>query len=141
MRIAYVSVDEVNQSLAARMAASLGSILSGFDPEDGCPLAGFDAVLYDLDRVAPERRAALLREVRSQREPFPKAVHGYSLTEEEARELGLRGVAVAQRLNLRFLRSVCATALRGLVSVPPDDAMSDSTWITLQDSPRSHARN
>src|SRR5579864_8443584 len=124
MRIAYIAADEVNAALAAEMSESLGASVTVFHPEESISHSWYDAALFDLDSVAPERRSALLKEVRSARRTCPSAVHGYSLTEDEAGEFARGGVAVAQRLDPGLLRTLCSAARRELVSVPPDDALS-----------------
>jgi hypothetical protein len=133
MRIAYATTDDVNHALAARLAGPFGATVTPFHPEHVRPRGRFDAVLYDLDRVPPDRRPGLLEEILSGAPACPKAVHGYSLTEEQAAATRLRGVAVAQRLHPDLVHTLCRAALRDLTAVPPDDALTDPTWINLTD--------
>jgi hypothetical protein len=133
VRIAYVTPNEVNRLLVTRFADSLGCSVTPYHPEAvGC-LGPFDAVLYDLDGVPAEDRPALLDRVLSGPPCCPTAVHGYSLPEEQALALRLRGVAVAQRLHPGLIRTLYRAALRELSTVPPDDALSDTTWIDLDE--------
>ena len=55
MRIAYVSTDEVDQALAARIAAECGAVVCNLLPHDPPPDGLFDAVLYNLDDVPRDR--------------------------------------------------------------------------------------
>src|SRR5262245_44517740 len=125
MRIAYVTIDEVNQDTAAAMAEPYGAAVSVFRPENLSTPDRYDAVLYDLDHVPPREWPSLLEGLRSGPPVCPKAVHGYGLTEEQAQALRLRGVAVAQRLNRDLIGTLCRSALRDLTAVPPDDAVTD----------------
>jgi hypothetical protein len=131
MRIAYVTSDEVNQAAAVAMAELYGAAVSVLRPEDLSAPDGYDAVLYDLDGVPPREWPSLLEGLRSGPPVCPKALHGYGLTEEQAQALRLRGVAVAQRLNRALVRTLCRSVLRDLKAVPPDDAVTDLTWIDL----------
>jgi hypothetical protein len=133
VRIAYITADEVNRCLAARVAGSLTFSVTPIHPEAVGWLGPFDAVLYDLDGVPAEDRPALLDRVLSGPPCCPTAVHGYSLPEEQALALRLRGVAVAQRLHPGLIRTLYQAALRDLSTVPPDDALSDTTWIDLDE--------
>jgi hypothetical protein len=83
MRIAYVTTDEVNRALAARIARPLGAAVTPLHPESVQPSGRFDAILYDLDRVPVDRRPALLEEILSGPPGRPWAVHGYALSEEQ----------------------------------------------------------
>src|SRR5262249_19593742 len=131
MRIAYVTTDEVNLALAARMARPLDAAVIRLNPEDVGPHGRFDAVVYDLDHVPPDERPALLDEILSGPPTCPRAVHGYVLSDEEAAALRLRGVAVTQRLQLDLFRTVRRAVLQNLATVTPDDALTDLTWINL----------
>ena len=58
-------------------------------------------------------------------------VHGYDITDEQARTLRRHGVAVAQRLHPALLRSLCKAALRNHATVPSDGALTDLTWVNV----------
>jgi len=131
MRIAHVTTDEVNQALALQVATPLGVTVTPLGPEEMSKHVLFDAVVYDLDRVAPDRRPALLNEIRSEKTAVPMAVYGYCLSEKQAAELRFHGVAVAQRLHSALIRTLAKAALQNLATVPPDDAMTDLTWVNL----------
>jgi hypothetical protein len=131
MRIAYMNTDEVNEAVAAQMARKLGADVCGLHPTHSPPAGLYDAVLYNLDDVPRHRRRAVLAEILDSLSTCPRAVHGYDLSEDAASALRLRGVAVAQRLQLGLFRILCRSVLQGLTSVPPDDALLEETWICL----------
>jgi hypothetical protein len=131
MRIAHVTTDEVNQDLAVRAARPLGAVVVQLVSENILKEVRFDAVLIDLDRVAPYRRQDLLDEIRSEATALPVAVYGYCLSEDQARALRFHGVAVAQRLHKALLRSLAKSVRQNLATVPPDDAITDLTWVNL----------
>ncbi len=90
-----------------------------------------DAFMYDLDRVPrPIDRAAPGRAPLRQLK-CPVAVHGYALAEEDALLLSLGGVAVACCLHRDLVETLCKSAARGYATVPPDDALTDLTWVNL----------
>ena len=60
MRIGYVATDEVNQALAARMAAKCGAIICHLRPREVHPDGLFDAVLYNPDYVPRDQQPAFL---------------------------------------------------------------------------------
>ncbi len=91
----------------------------------------FDAVLYDLDRISPSRRQALLAEIRSEKTGVPIAVYGYCLSEDQAGKLRFHGVAVAQRLHDTLIRTLVNAVRQNLAAVPPDDAITDLTWVNV----------
>jgi hypothetical protein len=133
MRIAYVTTDEMNYVLASRMARPFDADVLCFHPDQPLWADQVDAVIYDLDRVAATDRSSLLAELLSGRLECPVAVHGYVLAEEDALALSLGGVAVAQRLHLDLIETLCESAARGYTTVPPDDAQTDLTWVNLVD--------
>jgi hypothetical protein len=126
VRIAYVNTDEVNQAVAAQMAVKLGAVVCDLHPKDPPPDGMYDAALYNLDDVPKHQRDDVLEEILRGPATCPKAVHGYDLSEDQAALLRLRGVAVAQRLQLGLFRILCRTVLQNMASVPPDDALLGS---------------
>ena len=131
MRIAHVTTDEVNQALAVRVARLLGADVTPLATEDIATYERFDAVLYDLDRVSPSRRQALLDEIRSEKTGVPIAVYGYCLSENQAGKLRFHGVAVAQRLHAALVRTLASAVRQNLAAVPPNDAITDLTWVNV----------
>jgi hypothetical protein len=131
MRIAYVNTDEVDQALAAQMAAECGAVVCTLLPQDPPSDGLFDVVLYNLDDVPRDERSALLERLRRGQPDRPTAVHGYDLTDEQARALSRNGVAAARRLHTGLIRSLLTAARRGRETVPPDDAGTELTWVNL----------
>ena len=131
MLIAHVTTDEVNHALAIRVSTPLGAVVRQLATQDGLAGERFDAVLLDLDSVPPCRRQALLDEVRSEATALPVAVYGYCLSEDQARVLRFHGVAVAQRLHSALVRTLAKAVRQDLAGVPPDDAITDLTWVNL----------
>jgi hypothetical protein len=131
MRITYVSTDEVNQALVARMAAECGAVVDTVLPQNSTPDGRFDAVLYNLDDVPRDRRSALLEELCRAKPGRPTAVHGYDLTDKQARALNRGGVATARRVHPGLIRSLLTAARRDLQTVPQDDAGTELTWVNL----------
>ena len=131
MRIAYVSIDEVNQARAERMAAECGAVVCKVEPKDPGPDGLFDAVLYNLDDVPRDQRSALIEGLRRGESDHPKAVHGYDLTDEQARSLHQVGVLVARRLDFGLFRSLLEAAQRSREAVPTGSDSTDLTWVNL----------
>jgi hypothetical protein len=131
MRLAYVSTDEVDQALAAQMAAECGAEVCTRLPQDPPPDGLFDAVLYNLDDLPRDRRSALLDELRRHQPDRPTAVHGFDITVEQARALDRDGVVAARRLHLGLIRTLLTAARRACETVPPGDAGTDLTAINL----------
>ena len=133
MRIAYVSTDEVNQDLAERIAAKHGVGVCKRLPTDRKPDDQCDAVLYNLDDIPPAERSALIEGFRSGKLDHPTAVHGYDITDEEARTLSRNGVSAARRLRSDLLCILFTAACRNRETVPPDGDTTDLTWVNLTD--------
>jgi hypothetical protein len=131
MRIAYFSNDELDQALAAGMARECGAVICPRNPEDPPPDGPIDAVLYNLDDLPRDRRSVLLEELRRAKPGRPTAVHGYDLTEEQARALDRHGVAASRRLHPGLILSLVAAARCDRETVPEDDAGTELTWINL----------
>jgi hypothetical protein len=94
MRIAYLTVDEVNQDLALRLAADYGMTLSPHTFRDLPPDGQFDAVLYDWDHFPlSEQRKTLARLLDG---PLfcPVGVHGYNVPEPQVEALRKKAVVV-----------------------------------------------
>jgi hypothetical protein len=131
MRIAHITTDEVNLALGIRFARSLGAEMIPYGGNRKPAGIRHDAVLCDLDRIPAHRRRSFLNEIYSRATDLPLAVYGYCLSEEEADELRFHGVAVAQRLHGALVRTLVKAVQHQLTSVPPDDAMTELTWINV----------
>src|SRR5438874_8244867 len=99
MRIAYLTLDEVNGALARRLAADCGATLEAVVPGPAEPDGRFDARLYDLDHVPAPRRQEVLARYLSGPAACPVAIHGYGLEEPQADALRRHGLAVARALE------------------------------------------
>jgi hypothetical protein len=128
MRIAYLTIDEVNLARAVKLADRWGGTISLVRPGDQTATTGFDAVLHDLDVVPRQQRNALLEDFYDNPPARPTAVHGYGLTDEQAETLHRHGVVVAQRLHAGLVRSLCRAIRRSRVIV---HAVDTPTWINL----------
>jgi hypothetical protein len=107
MRIAYLSLDEVNQDFAVELAEFFGATVYPVSPRDE-PLDGrFDAVLFDLDSLRWHgSRAILSEDLLSGLTCGRIAVHGYSLSGDQAMALRNKGIAVFERLGADVFRSL-----------------------------------
>jgi hypothetical protein len=113
MWCAYLTLDEVNQDLAQRLAAAAGVRLEVLSLRDAAPAGQFEAVLYDLDFLPPDCREALLADLRAQRWIEPVAVHSYQLSPRQIVALRRSGVIVARRLGRKvFDRLLAAVSAR-----------------------------
>jgi hypothetical protein len=99
MLVAYLSIDEVNQALAAEMALACGLTVHPVWPKDRPPNGEYEALLYGWDSWPAERREQVLEGLADGPPHRPAAGHGYSLTEDEAEALRRRGVAVHRSLR------------------------------------------
>src|SRR5262245_24695315 len=99
MRIAYLSIDEVNQDLATRLCEGRGDSLEVLEARDPPPDGRFDAVVYDLDCLSATDRQRLLSALTDAPCPRPVAVHGYGLEDGQANALRRNRVAVYRRLD------------------------------------------
>jgi hypothetical protein len=99
MLVAYLTIDEVNQDLAAGLAERCNLTLQPLSfrdlPRDGqC-----DAVVYDLDSLPRPEREEILAQLRQSLTLYPVAVHSYNLEEGQVDRLRQNGVAVYRRLG------------------------------------------
>lgn len=103
MRLAYLTIDEVNQALALDFSSELDVTLTILAPKEGPPDRAYDAVLCDWDSLPTEVRADFFTMSAWDALPRAVAVHGYSLTAEESIELLNRGVLIYRRLTPRVI--------------------------------------
>jgi hypothetical protein len=124
MRVAYLTLDEVNRALAIGFAAQAGIELEL--PELRDDLNRFDAVLYDLDFLPAECRDRLRFVPGGGELPQVVAVHSYNLTPRQRRSLHRRGALVTRRLRASLFKE-----LRQLARAKKADA-ADSLSPTRQ---------
>jgi hypothetical protein len=120
MRIAYLTIDEVNRDTAKRAARQCGAILSPLLPRDPPPDGRFDAAVYDFDYLPAAERRSVLDALCKSPLPHPAAVHAYHLERSERLALRAAGVIVRRRLGLaliRALRQACYRSRRSAASL------------------------
>jgi hypothetical protein len=96
--IAYISLDEVNQDLAARTAEKYGAYLDGFASLADMPPLSCDVVIYDFDFLPSDERRRAFEELTSGRASGLTVVHSYNLNPREKKALRRHGVVVRRRL-------------------------------------------
>ncbi len=99
MRVAYLTVDEVNQDLAQRLAEDCGLVLYLLTPAEKSPEGPFDAVLYDWDFLPERQRGEILGELRSGMTRCLIGLHSYNVDDEEAAGMENLGMVVSRRLE------------------------------------------
>jgi hypothetical protein len=106
MRIAYLTTDDVNASLALRGAAAAGLLGSLLPPRAEPSPADFAAAVYDLDFLPADRVREVLAALRRGEGLVRAAVHGYNLDDRQIKALRARGVIVARRLAPGLFRKL-----------------------------------
>src|SRR5262245_7053009 len=99
MRIAYLTLDEVNRHLALTLADDHGVSLDVQARPEGIGEREYDAVLYDRDSFPPEERQANLTAVLACPLNKPVAVHGYFFSADQLHVLRQRRAIVTRRLR------------------------------------------
>jgi hypothetical protein len=91
-----LSHDEVNQHLASSLGAAYGLTVRSRLPKEGLPDGDCRALVVDLDSVAPARLAprGLVKELGGRPHPYPVAVFGYSLEDDQLMDLRAAGIHV-----------------------------------------------
>ena len=91
-----LSHDEVNQNLAHGLGTAHGLDVQARFLKEGLPDGDCRALVVDLDSVAHHRRAlrGLVKELAGRARPYPVAAFGYSLEEDDLRDLRAAGVHV-----------------------------------------------
>ena len=102
MRYAYLTLDEVNQDWAERLAAQVDAEVAVVSPRDILPPGPFDALLVDLDSLPAGYRKAVLDDLFARKQEGQSAVHSYRLRIRDVRVLRRRGVIVARRLDVEI---------------------------------------
>jgi hypothetical protein len=96
--VSLLSHDEVNHYLASGLGAAYGLEVQMRLLKEGLPYDECQALLVDLDNVAPERQVQqkLVKELSGRPHPYRVAAFGYSLEDEQVRDLQTAGVHVFQ---------------------------------------------
>jgi hypothetical protein len=99
MRIAYLTTDEVNEDLAAKMSTRCGAALHAFSPADVPRNGAYDAVICDWDFLPRGQRKKIVCELIRNHGDRAVIVHSYNLSARQVRALRRRRVAVYRRLK------------------------------------------
>ena len=108
MRIAYLTLDEVNQHLALSLAAEQDVRLEVQARPEITNGREFDAVIYDPDSFPSDERAANLTAILACPVGRPVAVHSYDISPEQLQVLRHRGAVVARRLGAGMFARIIA---------------------------------
>src|SRR5262249_45366413 len=92
----FLSHDPQNQELARDLGAPDGLDVQTRFLKEGLPDDDCRALVVDLDSVAPESQAQqkLVKELSGRPYPYPVAAVGYSLEDEQVRDLQTAGIRV-----------------------------------------------
>ena len=93
-----LSHDEVNQDMARGLGAAHGHDVQVRPLKAGLPDGDCQALIVDLDSVAPERlaRQGLVKELGGRTHSYPVAAFGYSLEDDQLIDLRAPGIHVFQ---------------------------------------------
>jgi hypothetical protein len=108
MRLAYLSLDEVNRALAATFATELEIELELYARFADLAERNTDAVLCDLDSFYVDNLEKTVGTIVIGSKQMPIAVHSYNLDEERRRFLHQNGVITARRLQGGLLSRLAA---------------------------------
>jgi hypothetical protein len=119
------SHDEVNQDMAPVLGAAYGLDVQARFLKEGLPDGDCRALIVDLDSVAPERLAlrGLVKELSGRLHPYPIAVFGYSLEDDQLMDLRAAGIQVFQH----GLGPAVFAAIAEQTSHVPSDGFSASS--------------
>jgi hypothetical protein len=111
MRIAYWTIDEVNLSLARDLADLHDATIDQATTKDKDPTRDADAVLYDLDALAPTMREDVLSRLVLSPLLLPVAVHGYNLDDSQIELLAAHGITAFRHLEAEVFGNLRAAIL------------------------------
>ena len=137
MRIAYLSIDEVNAALAGQLAAACGLELCLADPRGAACPEGARATLFDLDFLPREHLERLLKELGR----CPVAAHGYNLGGGLGRRLKAAGVFARRRLGpalFKWLRQALVQQAQPQHNGEAEDVVIRALKVVPPDSPQPH---
>src|SRR5262249_37109816 len=104
MRIGYLTLDEVNENLARRLAARFRVQLERLSFCDDSAEQHYDARLYEVDYLTPGDRQRLFARMINRSVDTPVAMHGFHLSRRDVRSLRAAGIAVFRRLKPKVFR-------------------------------------
>ncbi len=99
MLVAYLTVDEVNQDMAVRLASRCNVTVHPVSFRELPLKKMFDALVYDLDSFPDSEREEILTKLLNSLALYPVAVHSYCLAGRQAQRLRQNGVVVRRRLT------------------------------------------
>ena len=103
MFVTYMSLDEVNQYIAARTAERHGAAMATVASPAELPATSSGAIVYDLDYFPAADRREILDTLTSGRVADVAVVHSYNLRPNQIRTLRQSGVVVHRRLHPGWL--------------------------------------
>jgi hypothetical protein len=113
MRVAYLTLDEVNQHLALTLADEHDVSLEVEVRPEAIRERKYDAVIYDQDSFSPDERQANLTTVLACPVYRLVAVHSYNFSADQLHDLRRCGAIVARRLRAGvFTRLLTAARAR-----------------------------
>jgi hypothetical protein len=104
MRIGYLTLDELNESLAKQLAAEFHLVLLRLSFREDSPIDQCDALLYELDYLASEDQQKLISTLVVSTSQIPVAVHGLNMQRRDIKALHSKGIAVFRRLGAGVFR-------------------------------------
>jgi hypothetical protein len=134
-----LSHDEVNQYLAPNLGAAHDLIVQPRWLKEGPPDGDCQALVVDLDSVAPGRLALqrLVKELRARSRPYPVAVFGYSLEDDQILELRAAGIHV-------FHHGLCPAVFAAIADLRAELSRNGPVVVVgrlIRRSPRSGEKN
>jgi hypothetical protein len=93
-----LSHDEVNQDMARGLGAAHGLDVQARPLKDGLPDGDCQALIVDLDSVAPDRLAlqGLIKELGGRPHAYPVVAFGFSREDDQLMDLRAAGIQVFQ---------------------------------------------
>ncbi len=128
-RIAYLTANEVNHTLALRMAQQCGVPLVRNPPDCVPPRGTLIARLHDLDHVPRQQKEAILEDLLTGPTTVPVAVHSYNLGEDQMASLHANGVIVARSLEPALVRRLCQASESDREPVPVEEDREDGERV------------
>ena len=113
MRLASLTLDEVNQNLAQAFADEHGVSLDVQARPEGIRDGNYDAVLFDPESFPPNEHPANLKAVLDCHPNRPIAIHGYGFSADQMHDLRQRGALVARRLDAEIFARLLSVVRAG----------------------------
>ena len=104
--LGYLTHDEVNEDQTRRMVEACAAQMISFWSRDSFPNGRFDASLFDLDSLPPDKRQYILADLLIHGGHLSVGVHSFHLDEKQASALRRNGVRVFRRLHQDVIRKL-----------------------------------